>query len=90
MDDGILDIKLLPKWDSPSIRSALEASLSKSTLLQAAVAFWTVSDNLLHNRISPPLGNNSGFLCVDLHLPTDIDALADLVRSGAHVSIFCE
>jgi hypothetical protein len=90
MDDDILDIMLLPKWDSPSIRSALEASLSKSTLLQAAVAFWTVSDNLLHNRISPPLGNNSGFLCVDLHLPTDIDALADLVRSGAHVSIFCE
>ena len=90
VEDGILDIKLLPKWDSPSIRSALEASLSRSTLLQAAVAFWTVSDNLLHNRISPPLGSNSGFLCVDLHLPTDIDALADLVRSGAHVLIFCE
>jgi hypothetical protein len=90
MDDGILEVKLLPKWDSPSIRSALEASLSKSTLLQAAVAFWTVSDDLLRNRISPTLGHKSGFLCVDLHPPTDIDALAELVRSGAHVSIFCE
>ena len=70
MDDGILEVKLLPKWDSPSIRSALEASLSKSTLLQAAVAFWTVSDDLLRNRISPTLGHKSGFLCVDLHPPT--------------------
>jgi hypothetical protein len=29
MDDDILDIKLLPKWDSPSIQSALEASLNR-------------------------------------------------------------
>ena len=90
MDDGVLDLKLCPEWDSPSIRRALEVSLSKSTLLQASVAFWTVSDNLLNNKISPALQDKSGFLCVDLHLPTDIDALADLVRSGANVSIFCE
>jgi hypothetical protein len=90
MDDGILSINLCPDWDSPSIKRALETSLSKATLLQSAVAYWTVSDRLLNNKISPALRHADGFLCVDLHLPTDIDELADLVRSGAHVSLFCE
>jgi len=40
----------------------------------------------LVERISPP----DGFVCVDLHMPTDIDALAALVRDGAHVRLFCE
>jgi hypothetical protein len=90
VDDGILSVKLTPQWDSPSIRSSLQVSLSKSALLQAAVAFWTVSDKLLGCRISPALRHQSGFLCVDLHLPTDIDALASLAQSGAHISLFCE
>lgn len=90
MDDGIVSVRLCPEWGSPSIRSALQASLSKSSLLQAAVAYWTVSDRLLNNRISPALRHASGFLCVDLHLPTDIDELAALVRLGAHVHLFCE
>jgi hypothetical protein len=90
MDDGILSVRLCPEWDSPNIRSALEASLSKFTLLQGAVAYWTVSDPLLNNRISPALRHDSGFICVDLHLPTDVDALASLARSGANVSLFCE
>ena len=51
------------------------------------MAFWTLSDNLLNNRISLALRDKSGFLCVDLYLPTDFEALADLAQSGAYVSI---
>ncbi len=90
MNDGILDVKLLPTWKSPSIQRALKAALSKCALLQGAVAYWTVAENLFGNTVSPTLKHDSGFMCVDIHLPTDIDALAELVKSGAHVRLFCE
>jgi hypothetical protein len=90
MDDGVIDVKLCPEWKSPSIHRALRASLSKRALLQGAVAYWTVPDGLLGNKVSPALKHESAFMCVDIHLPTDIDALADLARSGAHVRLFCE
>lgn len=90
MVDGILDVKLLPDWDSPSIQSSLMNSLQRCALLQGAVAYWTASDHILGNRISPALRNSSSFMCVDVHLPTDIDVLADLVRAGANINIFCE
>jgi hypothetical protein len=90
MNDDILDVKLLPTWQSPSIHRPLEAALSKCALLQGAVAYWTVTDGSLGHRISPALRHDSGFMCVDIHQPTDIDALADLVKSGAHVGLFCE
>jgi hypothetical protein len=88
--DGILDIKLIPEWDSPSIQGTLKAALSKAHLLQAGVAYWTVNDSMFGACLPKALGHDSGFLCVDLHLPTDIDALASLVKKGAHVYWYCE
>lgn len=90
MVDGIVDVKLCPDWNTPSIQSALVSSLSKCALLQGAVAYWTVSDSLLNCKISPALSHDSSFMCVDVHLPTDIDTLADLVKSGAHIGVFSE
>jgi hypothetical protein len=90
MIEDILDIKLLPVWNSPSVRPTLSRCIQQSQLLQAAIAYWTVDGSVfgrpLVERISPP----NGFLCADLHMPTDIDALAALVRNGAHVRLFCE
>jgi hypothetical protein len=59
-------------------------------LLQASIAYWTIDPAVfgavLTKRILPP----NGFLCVDLHRPTDIDALAALVRNQADVRLYCE
>jgi hypothetical protein len=90
MMDGILDIKLIPEWDTPSIHGTLKAALSRADLLQAGVAFWTVNDSKFGSCLPKALGHDSGFLCVDLHPPTDIDALASLVNKGAHVYWYCE
>ena len=69
------------------MQTRLAASIARADLLQAAVAYWKVDSSLfgheLTNRISPP----HGFLCIDLHRPTDIDALACLVRGGAAVRV---
>jgi hypothetical protein len=90
MDDDILDIKLLPAWSPSSVKRELQSALGRSQLLQASIAYWTVSDRLFGPLLSQALGDASGFVCVDLHLPTDIDALATVVRRGAHVRWYCE
>ena len=90
MDDDILDIKLLPAWSPSSVKAELRSALGRAQLLQASIAYWTVSDRLFGPLLTKALGDPTGFLCVDLHLPTDIDALATLVRKGAQVRWYCE
>ena len=90
MDDDILDVKLLPAWSPSGVKTELRSALKHSQLLQASVAYWTVSDRIFGPLLSRPLSDASGFVCVDLHLPTDIDALATLAQRGAHVRWYCE
>ena len=90
MDDGILEIKLLPAWSPSSVQAVLKSALSRSQFLQAAVAYWTVNDNMCGPSLPTALRDDNGFLCVDLHPPTDIDALAALARKGARIYLFCE
>lgn len=90
MDDGILNVKLLPAWSPSSVRAELTAALSRSHLLQAAIAYWTVPDGLLGPHLVRALNDNSGFVCVDLHRPTEVEALASFASQGAHVYIYYE
>src|SRR5208282_2206704 len=90
MDDGILEIRLVPAWSPSSVHAELKSALSRSQLMQAGIAYWTVNDNIFGPSLPRALGDDSGFLCVDLHPPTEIDSLAALVRKGAHVYLYCE
>lgn len=90
MDKDIFEVKLVPTWSRSSVLNALQTALGKSYLLQAGVAYWTVTDTLLGPALVRALKTQGGFLCVDLHPPTEIDALAALVRKGAQVYLYCE
>jgi hypothetical protein len=58
--------------------------------LQAAVAFWTVAETLFEPSLTHVLRHENSFLAVDVHLPTDIEALASLAKAGANVRIYAE
>ena len=58
--------------------------------MQGAVAYWTVGDALFADRLSPVLSRHDSFMCVDIHIPTDIDQLAQLVCKGANIRLFSE
>jgi hypothetical protein len=88
--DDILSIKLVPEWDSPSVQARLASSIARADLLQASIAYWTIDPALFGHSLTKKISPPNGFLCVDLHRPTDIGALAALVRDGAHVLIYCE
>jgi hypothetical protein len=88
--DDIISFELTPDWENPDVRPGLANCLKKAKLLRSAVAYWTVPPDFVHQFLADRLSEPDGFLCVDIHLPTDIDQLASLVRRGASVRIFCE
>ena len=90
MLEGILDIRLLPPWSPSSVKSDLVAALTRADHLQAGIGYWTIDDALLGPHLARTLREDSGFACVDLHPPTDVDALAAVASQGAHVRVYYE
>jgi hypothetical protein len=62
MDDDILDIKLLPAWSPSSVKAELRSAMGRAQLLQASIAYWTVSDRLF----GPLLTKGERGLCVHI------------------------
>ena len=87
-DDGVISIEVLPSWSPSELRSRLAQSVDSAAGLSAAVAYWTVGPNFVSPNLSARIAPRNGFLCVDLHLPTDIDNLAELKRAGGNVYLF--
>jgi hypothetical protein len=90
MDDGILDIALLPAWSPSSVKAALSTALSRATRLQAGIGYWTIDSALLGPDLVRAIQHENGFVCVDLHPPTEVDALAAMATQGARVHVYYE
>lgn len=83
-----MDIEVLPALEDPrTFCERLNQSIQSATTLRATVAFWTAEPNLISDRLPSLLSQPDSCLCVDLHLPTDIDQLANLVDQNANVRI---
>lgn len=64
------------------------ADLSVGTsCIRAVMAYWTIPAGDLPTDFVQGLKNPEGFLCVDIHNPTSIDALASLKRVGVDISL---
>ena len=83
----ISSIDLIPGVDDREVVSRLGAALEHAVSLQAAVAYWCVGPTQFGPNLEKRLGGG-GFLCVDVHLPTDIDVLASMVSAGANVFLY--
>ena len=87
--DGILNLELTPDWHHPNVTARLAAAVQRSKAVRACVAYWTVAPDFVDELLAKRLSGPDGFLCVDYHLPTDIDQLARLVERGAAVHLHC-
>jgi len=81
---GMTSVRLVPDPHDPGVLSAIEARLAGAESLRAAVAFWRLDIPELSGNLIRVLSGR-GFLCVDIHLPTDIDVLCDMKLAGANV-----
>jgi len=77
-------VELMPSVPHGEVVTSLRASIGECRSIKAAVAFWCVGAQQVDGNLAKRFGG-AGFLCVDIHLPTDIDCLAGLVRAGANV-----
>lgn len=86
MDDGVLSLQLIPARSRAAARAELRGLVHEALRIRSAVAFWSSEPSLVSSTLTSKL-SNGGFLCVDVHLPTNLDILADMVRAGASVDL---
>lgn len=67
--------------------SRLEALSANATCIRAVMAYWTILAEDLPPKFLQGLRSPEGFLCVDIHNPTSIDALASLKIAGVDVCL---
>ena len=84
---GVTDIEFVPAFDHRQVVGRLQSAILGANRLRAAVAYWCVGISELGASIVDRLSGD-GFLCVDIHLPTDIERLCQMKLAGANVYLF--
>lgn len=84
---GVNDIEFVPAFDYREVVTKLQSALQNSKRLRAAVAYWCVGAKELGPKLVERLSGD-GFLCVDIHLPTDIDRLCQMKTAGANIYLY--
>lgn len=81
---GVFSVELTPQFSSPSIVTQLRRTFERASAARLAIAYWCTEAEIASKTLNVPLGDE-GFLCTDVHLPTDIDILSRLHAGGANV-----
>ena len=84
---GVTDIEFVPAFDHREVVGRLQSAILGANRLRAAVAYWCVGTSELGASLVDRLSGD-GFLCVDIHLPTDIDRLCQMKLAGANVYLY--
>ena len=77
-------IEILPKSPGESVLETLNDLISKSKEIYAAISYWTIDHRILDENFIKSIGK-PGFLCVDIHYPTNIDVLLRMAEAGANL-----
>ncbi len=65
----------------------LESLAAGASCIRAVMAYWTIPAPDLPHQLLYGMSAPSGFLCVDIHNPTSIDALHSLHNAGVPVNL---
>lgn len=87
---GVSGIELVPPVNGKmNVVDRIAAMFKNAIFFRAAIAFWTLPkdflDDITNHHAERVFRHHNSFLCVDIQRPTNIDHLADLVRSGCQV-----
>jgi hypothetical protein len=81
---AIKSIELVPPIRNPDVLTRLNRTIEQAQKVRAVIAYWCVKPDVVNPTLIRRLSGD-GFLCVDFHLPTDIDILGEMKASGANV-----
>jgi hypothetical protein len=65
----------------------LESLATGASCIRAVMAYWTIPAPDLPHQLLSGMSAQSGFLCVDIHNPTSIEALKSLHNAGVSVNL---
>lgn len=82
--DAITSVELVPPIREPRILGRLSRTIDQAERIRAAIAYWCISPGAVNKQLVSSLSRD-GFLCVDFHLPTDIDILYGMKEAGANI-----
>ena len=74
----IISIELIPAAPSDQVIDRLIDLVNRAERMRGLLAFWTLAAEELGPNL-PHVLANGGFLCLDIHRPTDIDRLDDVL-----------
>lgn len=77
-----LNIEMLHPLERPSrFFQRLQITVKQAVTMRGAIAFWTVKPNFVVQNFAQLLAADESFICVDLHQPTNIDVLDELLQN---------
>jgi len=89
--DGLLGIDLLPSSPGRRIDDDFLRASRGARRLRGSIGYWTLPPTALGDGFCPLMtASAGGFLCVDLHLPTDLDHLLAMAKERARIWIHCQ
>jgi HKD family nuclease len=78
-----MTIELIPGLSNTDIKLRFEGLLVNCISVKGCVAFWTIGSNYFNNQaLVKALKKENSFYCVDIQEPTNIDKIAEYVKSG--------
>lgn len=83
----IISTELIPAAPSDQVIDRLIDLVNRAERMRGLLAFWTLAAEELGPNL-PHVLANGGFLCLDIHRPTDIDRLDDLNKAGAPIYLY--
>jgi tetratricopeptide (TPR) repeat protein len=82
--DTEAQIEILPTLPGESVLETLNELISQSKEVYAAISYWTIDHRILHKNFIKSI-SEPGFLCIDIHYPTNIDVLLPMAEAGANL-----
>jgi hypothetical protein len=77
----VLSVEVLhPLEEPPRFFRRLQQTVVRATVMRGAVAFWTVKPNFVVQDFAKLVAANQSFICVDLHQPTSVEIVDELIH----------
>jgi hypothetical protein len=79
-------VELIPETPQNSVSDRIRSLVQQSEVIRGLISFWSISHRELGDNFIPSI-SNSGYICADIHTPTNIDRLNEICRRGGNVNL---
>lgn len=79
-------VELVPETPQNSVSKQIISLTQQSLVTRGIISFWSISHRELGENFIPSI-SKSGYICADIHTPTNIDRLNEICRCGGNIRL---